>query len=228
MKIALLGKGKTGGKVLELMLLAEIKHTIFDSQNNPTIEKLQEHDVIISFLPGEAFKTYIPLLVETKIPVICGSTGMSWPLEFDQQLKDKNIKWIYATNFSLGMNLVQQMILILSRANKIYDNFKFSLNEIHHTKKLDAPSGTALSWKSWAGHEMDITSIRKDDVIGIHELTLSTPYEEISLIHNALDRRIFADGALFAANKVFNDKLLAPGLHLFQDIIQQELKEELQ
>ena len=224
MKIALLGKGKTGRKVLELMIIAGIEHTVFDSKNFPTLEKLHDHDVIISFLPGEAFKTYLPLLIETKIPVVCGSTGMSWPLDFDQELKDKNIKWIYATNFSLGMNLVQQMILILSRANKIYDNFKFSLNEIHHTKKLDAPSGTALSWKFWAGHEMDITSVRKDDVIGIHELTLSTPYEEIHLIHSALDRKIFAEGALFAANKVFTDKLLAPGLHLFQDIVQHELK----
>jgi 4-hydroxy-tetrahydrodipicolinate reductase len=226
MKIALLGKGKTGGKVLELIHEAKLFYTIFDSKNIPSIDKLKGHDVIISILPGEAFKTYVPLLVETKIPVICGSTGMSWALEFDSQLKEKNIKWIYATNFSLGMNLVQQMILIMNKASKIFDDYKFNIHEIHHTKKLDAPSGTALSWKSWAGHEMDITSDRIGDVTGIHEITLSTPHEVISLRHEALDRKIFAEGALYAANKILNDKSLAPGLHLFQDIVQVELNKK--
>src|SRR5665647_621785 len=116
MKIALLGKGKTGGKVLELIHEARLPYTIFDSKHIPSIDKLKGHDVIISFLPGEAFKTYLPLLVETQIPVICGSTGMTWPSGFDSQLKEKEIKWIYATNFSLGMNLVQQMILIMNKA----------------------------------------------------------------------------------------------------------------
>ena len=228
MKIALFGKGKTGGKVLDLMLEAQIPHSIFDSTNIPTKEKLSGHDVVISFLPGDAFHAYIPLLVETKIPVICGSTGLSWPLDFDAYLKEKNLKWIYATNFSLGMNLVQQMILVLSRAHKIFDNYKFDLHEIHHTKKLDSPSGTALSWKSWSGHEMDITSDRIGDVSGIHELKLSTPYEEISIKHEALDRKIFAEGALYAAKKILSDKTLGPGFYLFQDIVQRELSNHQQ
>lgn len=226
MKIALLGKGKTGGKVLELLLDGKIPHTIFDSKNIPSADKLLGHDIIISFLPGEAFKSYVPLLVETKIPVICGSTGMTWPSHFDADLVEKEIKWIYATNFSLGMNIVHQMILLMSKANKIFDNYKFSLNEIHHIKKLDAPSGTAISWKSWAGHEMEITSERIGDIAGIHELTLSTPYEKISIRHEALDRKIFAEGALYAANKLFSDKSLAPGLHLFQDIVELELNKK--
>jgi 4-hydroxy-tetrahydrodipicolinate reductase len=219
MKIALLGKGKTGGKVLELLVEKKIPHTVFDSQNQPTKEKLSGHDVIISFLSGEVFKNYMDLLVETKIPVVTGSTGLSWPANFDADLKAKNIKWIYATNFSLGMNLVQQMILIMSQVDKIFNSYNFSMNEIHHTKKLDAPSGTALSWKKWAGHEMNITSERLGDVIGIHELTLTTPNEKITLRHEALDRKIFAEGALFAADKI-NDKNLGAGLHLFQDIVQ--------
>ncbi|MDO9184225.1 MAG: dihydrodipicolinate reductase C-terminal domain-containing protein, partial [Bacteriovorax sp.] len=187
-------------------------------------ETLEGHDVVISFLPGEAFRNYIPILIQTKIPVICGSTGMNWPLNFDSLLKENSIKWIYATNFSLGMNLVQQMIVVLSKARNIFDNYQFSLKETHHTKKLDAPSGTALSWKSWAAHEMNITSERIGDVTGIHELILTTPYEEITLKHNALDRKIFAEGALYAAKKITTDKTLAHGLHLFQDIVQQELK----
>lgn len=219
MKIALLGKGKTGGKVLELLQEQKIPHTVFDSQNIPTREALRGHDVVISFLSGEVFKHYLDLLVESKISVVTGSTGMSFPQDFDRDLKTKNLKWIYATNFSLGMNIVQQMILIMSQAGKIFSDYQFSMSEVHHTKKLDAPSGTALSWKKWADHEMEIESIREGDVIGIHELALTTPNEKITLRHEALDRRIFAEGALFAAKKI-HDTNIAPGLHLFQDIVQ--------
>jgi len=223
MKIALLGKGKTGGKVQELMLLKNIPHTVFDSTNVPSIAGLRGHDVIISFLPGEAFKTYVSLLLETKIPVVCGSTGMIWPENFDKDLKASGLKWIYATNFSLGMNLVHQMILIMKEASKIFDDYKFTIHEIHHTRKLDSPSGTALSWNDWVGNKAEITSERIGDVVGIHELTLSTPNEEITLKHNALDRKIFASGALYAADKILKNNTLAPGLHLFQDIVQNEL-----
>lgn len=220
MKIALLGKGKTGGKVLELLVQNNIPHTVFDSQNHPTLEKLKNHDVVISFLSGEVFKDYLTLLVDSKIPVITGSTGLVWPVNFDQKLKDQNVKWIYATNFSLGMNLIQQMILILKEADSIIKNVHYQMNEIHHTKKLDAPSGTALSWIKWLDHDVDITSERSGDVIGIHELKLITPTEEITLKHEALDRKIFAEGALYAANKITT---LLPGLHLFQDVVQKEL-----
>jgi 4-hydroxy-tetrahydrodipicolinate reductase len=223
MKIALLGKGKTGGKVLELMLQRKIPHTVFDSLNIPTARSLKGHDVIISFLPGDAFLAYLPLLLESRIPVVCGSTGMTWPQYFDQELKDLGSIWIYATNFSLGMNLVHQMILIMKQASKIFEEYKFSMHEVHHTKKLDSPSGTALSWQDWSGHSMEITSERIGDVTGIHELKLTTPDEEITIKHNALDRKIFASGALFAAEKIFCDRSINPGLHLFQDIVQKEL-----
>jgi len=220
-KIALLGKGKTGGKVLELLAQKNISYTVFDSQNKPTIENLSGHDVIISFLSGEVFTHYLDLLVATKIPVVTGSTGMSWPLDFDQTLKQKKIKWIYATNFSLGMNLVQQMIQILSQAGKIFQEYQFSMSEVHHTKKLDSPSGTALSWKKWSAHEMEIESLRIGDVAGIHEISLLTPSEKITLRHEALDRRIFAEGALFAAIQIQNNRI-TPGLHLFQDVVQSQ------
>lgn len=227
MKIALLGKGKTGGKVLELLEAQQIPHTVFDSQNKPTPAALQGHDVIISFLPGEVFKHYLDLLCETKIPVVTGSTGLTWPSGFDQRLKELQLKWIYATNFSLGMNLIQQMIEILSRAGKLFSDYHFSMSEVHHTKKLDAPSGTSLSWKKWAGHDMEIESIREGDVVGIHELVLSTPNEKITLRHEALDRKIFAEGALFAAQKI-QDQSILPGLHLFQDIVQTQILTQLE
>jgi 4-hydroxy-tetrahydrodipicolinate reductase len=220
MKIALLGKGKTGARVLELMQELKIPHVVFDSKNQPTQETLKECDIVISFLSGEVFSEYITLLLESKLPVVTGSTGMNWPAGFDQKLKNQNTTWIYATNFSLGMNIVHQMILILKEANKILPDFSFSMHEVHHTKKLDSPSGTALSWKNWLAQDCDITSERTGDVVGIHELKLKTASEEITLKHEALDRKIFAEGALFAAKKI---KTLPAGLHLFQDIVQAEL-----
>ena len=223
MKVALLGKGKTGGKVLEILQEQNIPHTVFDSKNIPTLEKLKGHDVIISFFSGEVFGEYVPLLIESRIPVVTGSTGYKWPAQFNEKLIANKCRWIHATNFSLGMNLVQQMIFIMAEAKKILSNYEFSLNEVHHTKKLDAPSGTALSWKEWTGHDFDITSERIGDVIGIHELKLKTKTEEITLKHEALDRKIFAEGALFAAYKIIKDKNFPEGLHLFQDIVKKEL-----
>lgn len=220
MKIALLGKGKTGGRVLELLERNSIPHQVFDSKNQPTLNALKDSDVVISFLSGEVFETYMPLLVESKLPVVTGSTGMKWPVGFDDQLKKNGCSWIYATNFSLGMNIVHQMILILKEADKILSDFTFSMHEVHHTKKLDAPSGTALSWKNWLDKKCEITSERTGDVIGIHELKLSTPTEKITLKHEALDRKIFAEGAMYAASKI---STLPAGLHLFQDVVQKEL-----
>ncbi len=214
MKVALLGKGKTGGRVLELLRDQSIPHTVFDSVNHPTLENLKGHDVVISFLSGEVFFSYADLLIESKIPVVTGSTGVPFPLNFDVKLK---APWIYATNFSLGMNLIQQMIQVMSQAQKLLSEYTFSIHEVHHTKKLDSPSGTALSWKKWAAHEMEISSERIGDVPGIHEITLTTKTEKISLKHEALDRKIFAEGALFGAKKIHS---LPPGLHLFQDVVQ--------
>jgi 4-hydroxy-tetrahydrodipicolinate reductase len=218
MKIALLGKGKTGSKVLENKAHQVIA---FDSKNPPTFEKLETFDVIISFLPGEAFKSYIPLLVETKLPVVTGSTGFDWPSNLHQTLKDKNLSWIYATNFSMGVAVVKQLLNKLAGASSFFPKHSSSIHEIHHTKKLDAPSGTALSMQEWMHEKCEITSERTGDVIGFHELTFDTGSEKIKISHEALDRKLFADGAIWAAEYLFKNK--SPGLNSFQDIIERTL-----
>jgi 4-hydroxy-tetrahydrodipicolinate reductase len=146
MKIALLGKGKTGSKVIEL---ASGEVEVFDRTNVPTFEKLIRHDVIISFLPGEAFEALMPMLLETKKPVVTGSTGFKWPANFDKTLQEKNLSWIYATNFSLGVVVLKQLVDRLNQVDHLFQEKTYSIHEVHHTKKLDAPSGTALSMKEW-------------------------------------------------------------------------------
>lgn len=219
MKIALLGKGKTGSKVLEISQ-DEIEY--FDRSNKPTFEKLIKHDVIISFLPGEAFEALIPLLLETNRPVVTGSTGFSWPLDFDKTLQEKNVAWIHATNFSLGVVILKQLIERLHAVDSLFQDKTITIHEVHHTKKLDAPSGTALSMKEWLKEPCKITSERTGDVVGLHTLTLETSGEILRLEHEAKDRTLFANGALWAATFVIKNKI-QPGLHTFQKVVETHL-----
>jgi 4-hydroxy-tetrahydrodipicolinate reductase len=217
MRVALLGSGKTGSKVSELATV-----TVFDSKNLPSYEKLVSHDVIISFLPGEAFASLIPVLLETKKPVVTGSTGFSWPQNFDKTLQEKGLSWIYATNFSLGVVVLKQMIEKLHGLQHLFSEKKLSIHEVHHTKKLDAPSGTALSMKEWLKSPCEVTSERTGDVVGLHTLTLETPGELIRIEHEAKDRRLFAEGALWAARYITTHKM-NPGLHAFQQVVEKEI-----
>lgn len=223
MKIAILGKGKTGSKVIELLTEEKIAFTVFDSKNKLTKEKILDHDVAISFLAADPFSEYLDILVDSKIFVVSGTTGFDYSFELKNKIKSHQLKWIVANNFSLGMNLIKSMIEIMGKANKLVESPEYKIHEIHHTKKLDAPSGTAVSWKNWLGHNCEITSERLGDVIGFHELTLKTSTEEIKLSHNALDRKIFAEGAIFAAKKLLNNTEIEYGIHSFQDIVKKEI-----
>ena len=217
MKIALLGKGKTGGKILELH---QDEITVFDSKNTPTLEKLKGHDVIISFLAGDIFKEYLDLLVESQIPVVTGSTGFEFPVGFDEKLKENNCKWIYSHNFSLGMNVVRAMIEQMSLLKKLILDNQCSIHEVHHTQKKDSPSGTALHWNDWFGGDCTITADREGDVIGFHEITFDSATEKVTLSHDAKDRAIFAKGALWAS-KIIRD--VPSGLNQFNDVVKKYL-----
>ena len=220
MKIALLGTGRTGGKVLELLPSHEV--TGFEEANPPTLEKLAGHDAIIVFLPGPIFVPYIDMLVESGLPVVNGSTGFDWPVDIDERLKRRGTAWITASNFSLGMNLVYGMIKVLGKGPKLFEEYEYKLHEIHHIHKKDNPSGTAISWQKWLGQPVEFSHDREGDNPGDHKLTLSTSSESISIQHQALDRRIFAEGAIWTAKKLATGTVL-PGLHQLSDIMQKEL-----
>jgi 4-hydroxy-tetrahydrodipicolinate reductase len=219
MKIALLGPGKTGSYILKL----HEDVMAFDGSNPPTLDKISQSDVVISFLPGDAFLDYIPMLIESKKPVVTGSTGMQWPKEIDQQLKEQNLSWIRSHNFSLGMNVVRLMIEKMSLLNDLFDDGTYSIHDIHHVHKKDAPSGTALSWKDWLGIDCEITAERKGDVVGYHHMIFDSPEEKITLVHEAKNRGIFAKGAIFAANILHTQKI-ENGLLDFNQVIKDYLK----
>ncbi len=222
MKVALVGAGKTGKYVCKLHNPVEVFH----SRRLPDLESLKSCDVIISFLPGPAFESYIPLFIESSLPLITGSTGIKFGSELARELEEKKLKWILASNFSLGMNLIHEMILTFGKADKLFEDYSFKIHEVHHTKKLDAPSGTALSWKKWlgpCGEKTSVTYEREGDVIGFHKLTLCMKNEEITLSHKALDRSIFAKGALWAAHRVLTDSKIKVGLNRFSRITREEV-----
>jgi 4-hydroxy-tetrahydrodipicolinate reductase len=217
MKIALLGKGKTGSKVIELWPQGV---TVFDRSHPVTFEALIKNDVVISFLPGEAFEALIPILLEAKLPVVTGSTGFNWPLDFDKTLRASGLTWIYATNFSLGVVVLKQLIARLNQVSHLFSEKSLGIHEVHHAKKLDAPSGTALSMKKWLGGDPLMTYERVGDVVGLHTLGLETPSEIIRLTHEAKNRQLFAEGAIWAAEFIKN---LKPGLHEFQKVVEDHL-----
>ena len=219
MKVALVGRGRTGAKVAEL----HSQTVCFDEHHKPTVEGLQACDVIISFLPGSIFTEYIDMFVASQRPAAIGSTGFEWPASIVQTLKAQKIKWVNAHNFSLGMNLVKAMIEIIGRADKLYSDPQFSIHDIHHVHKLDSPSGTALSWQEWLGHQADITAERTGDVVGYHHLELETPVEKIKLVHEARDRAIFAQGALWTADKLLHDESLEYGLTHFSQLVKKHI-----
>lgn len=219
MKIALLGAGKTGGKVLEL----HQNTIVFNSKNKPTVAGLRECDIVISFLSGDVFKEYIPILIESKLPVITGTTGFEWDQEHISKISKEKLIWVRAHNFSLGMNIVKSMIETLSKSTELYDDINFSIHDIHHTKKLDSPSGTAISWSQWLGKEANITAERTGDVVGYHHLEMDSPMEKIKITHEAKDRAVFASGAIWAAKKVLNDKTIQPGLMDFSSLVKKHL-----
>ncbi len=224
MRISVIGTGKTGSKVVEL-LGDKLLHS-FDENNPATIEKLKESDAIIIFVPGDAVSEILETVLESGTPSAWGSTGFQWPEDLDDRVKFANTKWILAHNFSLGMNIIRHTIKKISEGSTILDNPEFNIHEVHHIHKKDAPSGTAISWKKWLGKEVEITSTREGDVNGIHELTLSTEREKISLKHEALDRSIFAEGAIWCAEQLVNNLILTNGVHTFGELFDQVMNED--
>ena len=216
MRLALIGKGKTGGQVLDLYDRDNI--TVFDSKNPVSVAALQKCDIAIVFIPGNTFDEIMPILIESKIPVVTGATGLDFSTGLDKTLKDQQITWITGSNFSLGMRIVHQMIKNLQLTSTLFSDYQFKMHEVHHVNKVDGPSGTALSWEQWLGEKTDITFDRTCDVVGDHQLVLDTPFEKITLRHEALDRKIFAQGALWAAEYLLSNLKNDYGLKYFEDI----------
>jgi 4-hydroxy-tetrahydrodipicolinate reductase len=198
-------------------LLGE-KAVTFNSSNKPTPEEVSKTDAAIIFVPGSAAPETVDVMLEAGIPAVWGTTGYGWPEDLPEKVKAVQSKWIIGSNFSLGMNLVRKALNVLGEGSDMLDSPIFHIHETHHTDKKDAPSGTAISWQQWLNRESQISSSRVGDVKGIHELHIKTANESIYLKHEAHDRKLFAEGAIWAAEKLLNDKEIVPGVYQFSEL----------
>ena len=220
MKIALLGYGKMG-KAIEAIALERgheivLKVSIENVEDN-TIKNIRRADVAIEFTgPDSAYENLLKCL-GAGVPVVCGSTG--WLESFDdisERFEKKKGALLYASNFSVGVNLFFELNKKLIRLMKNHPEYEVSVHEIHHTEKRDAPSGTAITIAeqilkkhpekiSWVNHssvqstELSVTSERMDPAPGTHIVTYGSPVDDIQIRHTAHNRTGFATGAVLAA-----------------------------
>ncbi len=236
MNIALLGYGKMG-KAIEEIALQKKHHIVLkiDDKNldELTKENLQKADVAIEFTSPQSAVHNILLCFDAGLPVVCGTTG--WLNEMNivqQKCKELNASFLYASNFSIGVNIFFELNKKLAALMSKQLQYDVSIEEIHHTEKKDAPSGTAITiaeaiieasshknkWvnrPSAEAEELAILSKRIDPAAGTHSVKYSSDVDDIEIIHTAHNRKGFAAGALLAAEFIYNKK----GIFSMKDVL---------
>jgi len=211
MNIAIFGNGRMGQLISKIAI--ERGHSIIatsNSKNPATSCDLTNVDVAIDFsLPKVAFDN-ISYAIKHKTPVISGTTDWLEKLEdIKKECLDNNGAFLYASNFSLGMNIFFELNKILAKLMKD-KKYTPSIEEIHHIDKLDTPSGTALTLenqiKNILNQEIKITSKRIPNMIGTHKINYSSQIDNIEMIHTSKSRDGFALGALIAAEWIMDKK----------------------
>ncbi len=222
MKIAILGNGKMGKRVSELA--TERGHQIVctsDSNTPANTIDLSIADVAIDFsTPTTAFDN-ISHAINSGIPVISGTTAWLNKLQDVINLcNKKNGTFLYAPNFSLGVNIFFELNKKLAEMMKEH-NYESKIHEIHHSQKLDSPSGTAIMIAEQMDEILEgktpITSDRVNDVHGTHKISYTSGIDEIEIIHTAKNRDGFAIGAIIAAEWIIGKK----GIFSIKDVLKQ-------
>src|SRR6201995_6025079 len=245
MNIALLGYGKMG-KIIE-KIATDRKHTIvlkidYDNQHELKTENLKKADAIIEFTEPASVLNNIQHCFDADVPVVVGTTGWDEHLaEVKEKCTTGNHTLLYASNFSVGVNIFFHINRKLAKLMSNYPYYDVQVEEIHHVHKLDSPSGTAITIaegiidnldnkKGWAnvvmadGDEADdsnnkndqllIESFRIDSVPGTHTVIYDSEVDSIEFKHTAHNRNGFALGAVLAAEWVKDKK----GFHSVQDM----------
>ncbi len=230
MKIALLGYGRMGKEIEKIAL--QRGHEIVIKSNSNSTYTITDADVAIDFsLPTSAVHN-ISTCIKNQVPVISGTTG--WLENYDNIVdfcKEKNGAFLYASNFSIGVNIFFELNKQLAKMMNTFDDYNISLEEIHHTKKLDAPSGTAITlaegiienssksrWNSESessSESIPITSKRIGDTPGTHVVNYTSEVDAIEIKHTAHKREGFALGAVVAAEWILNKK----GIFTMNDVL---------
>ena len=230
MKIGLLGYGRMG-KAIEKIAIERGHEIVYKLDQDYNHGNLINADVAINFsIPNSAVNN-ITIALESSIPVICGTTGwLDHYKKITQIALHNKTAFLYASNFSIGVNLFFKLNKTLAKIVQGQSDYKPSIEEIHHFHKLDAPSGTAITLaegilensnlKQWrqqdAGEdELEIKSIREGEVPGIHSIQYKSDIDSITIKHEAFNRKGFAFGALIAAEWIVGKK----GIFKIDDVL---------
>jgi len=230
MKIALLGYGKMG-QVIERIALERGHEIVLKKDENTTFDGLSTADVAIDFSVPTAAMSNISSCFHVNVPVISGTTG--WLEQYDEVAAlchEKKGAFISSSNFSLGVNIFFEMNEYLARIMSKFDSYKVAMEEIHHTQKLDAPSGTAISlakgiienssYTNWTLEKPDAEQIhieakRIGTIPGTHTVTYNSSVDAIEIKHTAHNREGFALGAVIAAEWIVGKQ----GIFTMKDVL---------
>lgn len=236
MKIAIIGYGKMG-KMIEATA-RERGHTIgsiIDLGDEDLMDpaSLARHDLAIEFTSPSTAYDNVSKCMDARLPVVSGSTGWTRRLEeLKVRCQSENLGFVYASNFSLGVNILFSLNERLAEIMENHDIYDVNLTETHHVHKLDAPSGTAITLaegilghisrkKQWTLQEngrtedIHIHAIREGEVTGIHEVVYESSFDSLSIRHAAKDRCGFALGAIMAAEFIKDRK----GFFTMKDVL---------
>lgn len=236
MKIALLGYGKMGRIIGEIAESRGHEIVLKAGSGGYGDDQLQNADAAIDFsLPSVAFEN-ITRSIRNGVPVVSGTTGwLDKKHEAEALCRELNGSFIYASNFSLGVNLFFALNEHLAKLMSPYEDYTASLLEVHHTRKLDAPSGTAISlaegiianterycgWKLVESQknvkpdELEIRAERVDPTPGTHVINYASEIDDIEIRHTAHNRNGFALGAVIAAEYLVKN----PGIRTMKDVL---------
>jgi 4-hydroxy-tetrahydrodipicolinate reductase len=230
MKIALLGYGKMG-KVIERIALEKGHEIVLKKEEFNTFDGLSSADVAIEFSAPNVAVDNISAAINLGIPVVSGTTGWLENYHLIEKLcQEKNAAFLYGSNFSLGVNLFFELNDYLAKMMAKFKDYAVSMEEIHHTQKLDKPSGTAISLanaiinhsdkNNWAidnakADDVFIDVKRIDDVPGTHSVFYNSDVDFIEIKHVAHNREGFALGAIIAAEWIIGKK----GVFTMKDVL---------
>lgn len=230
MKIALLGYGKMG-KVIENIALERGHQIVLRKGSSDSFDGLLDADVAIDFSVPDSAVNHISECLNHNIPVISGTTG--WLENYNEMVnlcEEKNGSFIYGSNFSLGVNIFFELNDYLAKMMKNLSDYNVSMEEIHHTQKLDAPSGTAISlaegiikntdYTNWtlenpSANQIHIDAKRIENIPGTHSVFYDSKVDQIEIKHTAHSREGFALGSVIAAEWLIGKK----GVFTMKDVL---------
>lgn len=231
MNIALLGYGKMG-QIIERIAVERGHSIVYIKQRNKITGSLEQAEVAIDFSVPTVAVNNIKEALTAGVPVVCGTTG--WLEQFDEVVdfcKTKDSAFLYGSNFSLGVNIFFELNDYLAKMMQNFEQYGVSMQEIHHTQKLDAPSGTAITlaegviahsgYEGWtldaqpAEKQIHIDAVREDQVPGTHTVRYNSTIDQIEIKHTAHNREGFALGAVVAAEWIKDKK----GIFSMKDVL---------